>query len=170
MSAQSQVKATDVDLFRDRAYEIARQQLGASQLTAMRVVENMLSNPDYYGIKLYAPKSIEDRNKELEELGKIKNELTAMHADDALRLARLLEDLEARQTTRIVIRAHSQLVPGAPKKFLDAQVGSYTFKSEKVNGYSIKVKQLLEIFGIIKEAEEIDDTNKHQSSNSTNAE
>jgi ribosomal protein L37AE/L43A len=172
-SAQSQVKATDIDLFRDRAYEIARQQLGASQLTAMRVVESMLSNPDYYGLKLHSPKSIEDKNKELEELGKIKNELTEMHTDDALRLARLLEDLEARRVTRIVIRAHSQLVPGAPRRFLDAPVGTYTFKygdkSEKADGYSIKVKQLLEIFEIIKEAEEEGETDEQQPENSTNA-
>jgi hypothetical protein len=171
-SAQSQVKATDIDLFRDRAYEIARQQLGASQLTAVRVVENMLSNPDYYGLKLYSPKSTDDKNKELEELGKIKNKLTEMHTDDALRLARLLEDLEARQATRIVIKAHSQLVPGEPRKFLDVKVSTYTFKyddkSEKVNGYSIKVKQLLEIFGIIKEAEETGETDEQQPEDSTN--
>jgi ribosomal protein L37AE/L43A len=174
LGALSQIKATDVDLLRERAYEIARQQLGASQLTAARVVESMLSNPDYYGIKLYPPKRVKDKEEELAELNKVKVELMAMQGDDAQRLAKLLEDLETRGATRVVIRARSQLVPGEPREFMGARVSTYTFKqgdkSEVVNGYSIKVKQLLEIFGIIKEVEEIDDTNKQQSSNSTNAE
>jgi hypothetical protein len=171
--AQSQVKATDIDLFRERAYEIARQQLGASQLTAARVVESMLSNPDYYGIKLYSPKRVKDREEELAELRETKTKLMVMQSDDAQHLSKLLEDLDARQATRIVIKAHSQLVPGEPRTFLGTSVGTYTFryddKSESVNGYSIKVKQLLEIFGIIKEAEEAGETDEQQQPDSTNA-
>jgi len=173
LGALSQVKATDVDLLRERAYEIARQQLGASQLTAARVVESMLSNPDYYGIKLYAPKRVKDREEELAELSKVKAELMVMQGDDAQRLAKLLEDLEARGTTRVVIRARSQLVPGEPREFLGARVSAYTFKqgdkSEVVNGYSVKVKQLLEVFGLVKRAEEVDEADGQQPAGSTTA-
>jgi hypothetical protein len=145
------VKVTDVDIVRERAYEIARQQLGTTSLTGAKVLQSILENPDVYGVKLMKPKDNEACVKEREELKALAARLTPF--EGTRQLAEALLHLEALGFTRIVLKANGPLVPGAPKEFLGAENHEYKFGSGYAVGYALPITRFAEIF-ILSENEE----------------
>jgi hypothetical protein len=138
------VKVTDVDIARERAYEIARQQLGATSLTGAKVLQSILENPDVYGAKLMKPKDNEACVKEREELKALAARLQPF--EGTRQLAEALYHLEAEGATRIVLKANSPLVPGAPRQFLGVEKHQYKFGSDYAHGYALPITRFAEIF------------------------
>ena len=151
------VKATDADILRERAYEIARQELGTTNLSGARVLESMLSNPHAYGISLSKPKK--NVREEVEKVERIAQELAVRV--ETKNLSELLSVLAAKEQVLIVIRASSRLIPGLPKEFLGAPKGGYSFSGEKAHGYAIPLSKLIELFlGSPEEREEVSAENE----------
>jgi hypothetical protein len=142
--ASSQVKVTDVDIVRERAYEIARQQLGATGLTGAKVLLSILENPDAYGVKLMKPKDNKTCVEERIELKALADQLGPF--EGTRQLADALYHLEALGCTRIVLRANGPLVPGAPRKFLGAPCTAYKFGDGCAHGYALPITRFAEIF------------------------
>jgi hypothetical protein len=138
------VKVTDVDIARERAYEIARQQLGATGLTGAKVLLSILENPDAYGVKLMKPKDSKALAEEREKLKDLAQRLAQY--EGTRQLADALYYLEAEGVTRIVLKADSPLVPGAPRQFLGAEKHQYKFGDGYAHGYALPITRFAEIF------------------------
>ena len=61
-------------------------------------------------------------------------------------LAETLYHLEAEGVTRIVLKANSPLVPGAPRQFLGVEKHQYKFGSDYAHGYALPITRFAEIF------------------------
>jgi hypothetical protein len=142
--ASKSVKATDVDLVRERAYEIARQQLGATGLTGAKVLLSILENPDAYGVRLMKPKDSGATAKEREELEALAQRLAQY--EGTKQLADALYHLAADNVTRIVLKANGPLVPGAPREFLGVKNHEYKFGGGYAVGYAVPITRFAEIF------------------------
>jgi len=142
--ASGGVKATDVDIVRERAYEIARQQLGATGLTGAKVLLSIIENPDVYGVKLLRPRESSVLAREREELEALAQRLSQY--EGAKQLADALYHLAAGDAARVVLKANGPLVPGAPRSFLGAGVGVYKFGDKYANGYALPLARFARIF------------------------
>jgi hypothetical protein len=140
----SQVKVTDVDIVRERAYEIARQQLGATGLTGAKVLLSIIENPDAYGVKLMKPKNEKEREEERAKLEALAQKLAQY--EGTRQLADALYHLAANGATRIVLKANGPLVPGAPREFLGAPCTVYKFGDDHAHGYALPITRFAEIF------------------------
>ena len=138
------VKATDVDIVRERAYEIARQTLGATSLTGAKVLLSILENPDAYGVKLMKPREVpQDEAKELFDLAeKLMND----PSEEKQRLGQILDRFAKALTTRIVLKANGPLVPGTPRSFLGAGESVYKFGDKYADGYALPLASFARIF------------------------
>jgi len=145
-------KATDADILRERAYEIARQELGTTNLTAARVLESLLANPHAYGLSLSKPKK--NVREEVEKVESIAQELTARV--ETKNLSELLSVLAAKGQVFVVFKASSRLVPGVPKEFLGAPKSVYCFNGVKAHGYAIPLSKLVELFLTLPEENLVD--------------
>lgn len=141
---QQSIVLTDADFLRERAYEVARQQLGASGLTATKVLESILENPEWYGVFFSRAHTSEEKAAERRELEDLAAKLSVSTEHE--RLARLLKELADRELTRVVLRAHSPLVPGAPRVFLSVGVNVFTKDGVRVHGYSLPLTRLVKLF------------------------
>jgi hypothetical protein len=140
----AQVKMSDADIVRERAYESARQALGTTGLTGAKVLLSILENPDAYGVKLIRPKDSKTLAKEREELKTLADRLAQY--EGTKQLAEALYHLEALSITRIALKANGPLVPGAPKEFLGAKYCEYKFGSGYAHGYALPITRFAEIF------------------------
>jgi hypothetical protein len=150
------VKATDVDLVRERSYEIARQMLGATSLTGAKVLLSILENPDAYGARLLKPREPpQDEAKELFDLaGKLMND----PSEEKQRLGQMLDRFANALTTRIILKANGPLVPGTPRCFLGVGEGVYKFGDKYADGYALPLASFARIFLEAVEEEEPDST------------
>jgi hypothetical protein len=154
--ASKSVKATDVDLVRERAYEIARQTLGASSLTGAKVLLSILENPDAYGARLLKPR--EAPQDEAKELFNLAEQLMNDPSEEKQRLGQILDRFAKALTTRIVLKANGPLVPGTPRSFLGAGESAYKFGDKYANGYALPLASFARIFLEAVEEEEPDST------------
>ena len=142
--ASKSVKATDVDLVRERAYEIARQVLGTTSLTGAKVLLSIFENPDAYGVRLLKPKDAPV--EEEKELNALIDRLKPDTSEEKQRLAVVLARLAGSWTTRIILKANGPLVPGSPREFLGAKYCEYKFGSGYAHGYALPISRFAEIF------------------------
>jgi len=139
-----QVKTADEDIVRERAYEIARQTLGATGLTGAKVLLSILENPDAYGARLLKPR--EAPKEEVEGLFDLAAKLMSDPSEEKQRLGQMLDRFAKALTTRIVLKANGPLVPGAPKEFLGAKYCEYKFGGGYAHGYALPITRFAEIF------------------------
>jgi len=151
---------TDADVLLDRAYDFVASELRATQLNPVKVLRFILENPRKAGIRLAKPKTRED-------LDKLKSELDiAIHKylvyrygiedsgdggvvggdDDARVLHNLLKNAYDEEKAMVIIFRKSPLLPGLPKSFLGAHIGSYIIDGRKEAGYAIPLATLVRIF------------------------
>ncbi|MEM2472769.1 MAG: hypothetical protein QXI64_09775 [Sulfolobales archaeon] len=172
---------TDEDLLVERALEVSRRLLGDTNITALRLLESIIENPNVYGIKFtYSKSDGEELNEILRLRGimckavgnpdpqdyhplcgstrNVKNELYS--------LDKKLRDYYEAGYTHVVIRARGPLCPGAPRRFLDSPEGGYSDGGTKFKGYKIPLSKLIEIF--IGRASAKEETEDQSSSINTN--
>jgi hypothetical protein len=151
---------TDADVLLDRAYDFVASELRATQLNPVKVLRFILENPRKAGIRLSRPKT-------REECEKLKTELDiAIHKylvyrygiedsgnggvvggdDDARVLHNLLKNAYDEEKAMVIIFRKSPLLPGTPKSFLGAHIGSYNIDGRKEAGYAIPLATLVRIF------------------------
>ena len=160
-----EVKVTDVDIVRERAYEIARQQLGATGLTGAKVLLSVIENPDAYGVKLMKPREVpQDEAKELFDLAeKLMND----PSEEKRRLGQILDRFAKALTARIVLKANGPLVPGAPRQFLGVEKHEYKFGGGYAHGYALPITRFAEIF-LLSEIEEGSQGSQNSGANGAN--
>jgi hypothetical protein len=142
--ASKSVKATDVDIVRERSYEIARQTLGATSLTGAKVLLSILENPDAYGARLLKPREVPQ--DELKELFNLAEKLMNDPSEERQRLGQTLDRFAKALTTRIVLKANGPLVPGTPRSFLGAGESVYKFGDKYADGYALPLASFARIF------------------------
>lgn len=144
-ATKSGFKFADVDIVRERAYEIARQVLGASSLTGAKVLLSILENPDAFGVRLMRPKDQKVAVAESRQLSELAAKLAPF--ENTKQLADRLSQLAADNVTRIILKAGGSLVPGSPRVFLGAERHEYRFEGGGyANGYSVPISRFAEIF------------------------
>jgi len=143
-SVKDGFKFTDVDIVRERAYEIARQQLGVSGLTGAKVLLSILENPSAYGVCFTKPKDVNEAGSEAGELLELADKLSVVEQNK--NLCEKLQQLAGSSSTRIVLKAGGPLVPGAPHFFLGAVINNYKFGSSYANGYCLPLARFAKIF------------------------
>jgi hypothetical protein len=143
----------------DRAYDFVASELKTPPSSAVKVLRYLLENPQKARIRLGKPKTRED-------LDKLKTELDiAIHKylvyrygiedttdrgvtgkdPDAVALYVLLKNAYDMDLVEAVIFRKSPLLPGMPKSFLGAHIGSYNIDGRKEAGYAIPLATLVRI-------------------------
>ncbi|MDT7970875.1 MAG: hypothetical protein RQ842_09915, partial [Vulcanisaeta sp.] len=151
---------SDADVLLDRAYDFVASELRATQLNPVKVLRFILENPRKAGIRLAKPKTREEREKLKTELDiAIHKYLVYRYGiedsgdggvvggdDDARVLHNLLRNAYDEEKAMVIIFRKSPLLPGLPKSFLGAHIGSYNIDGRKEAGYAIPLATLVRIF------------------------
>ncbi len=137
----------DAAAFVRRANLFAAEELGTSQVTAIKVLRALLENPQAAGLAFVKPRG--DRMREYREaLERALEKLSGLDGEDAAAVYAILRRLLGEGRVAAVVFAKSELVPGTPKEFLGAQVGKYTnpHTKQREHGYAVPLARLVELF------------------------
>jgi hypothetical protein len=136
----------DEAAFVRRVYMFAAEELGASQVTAIKALRALLENPQAAGLAFIKPRNrFEEQRRALE---KALERLEELPGEDAAAVYKTLSHLLEEGRVAAVVFAKSELVPGAPRELLGAQVGKYTnpYTKQREHGYSVPLARLVELF------------------------
>jgi hypothetical protein len=177
---------TDEDLLVERALEVSRRLLGDTNITALRLLESIIENPNVYGIKFTYSKS---DGEELDEILRLRGIIckavgnpdpqdyhplcgsTRNVKNELYSLDKKLRNYYEMGYTHVVIKARSPLCPGTPKQLLGSPEGHYSDGGTKFNGYKIPISRLIEVFigrASAKEEPKPQDTNTENTNTNTN--
>jgi hypothetical protein len=151
---------SDVDVLVGRAYDFVGSELRTTQLTPVKVLRFIIENQRRAGIRLGKPKN-------RESLDKLKTELDiAIHKhlmyrygiedstngditgkdQDAITLYTLLKNAYDNDLVMAIIMRKSPLLPGMPRTFMGARIGTYIIDGRKEAGYAIPLARLVRVF------------------------
>ncbi|MFZ8807913.1 MAG: hypothetical protein ACO2PN_07390 [Pyrobaculum sp.] len=134
------------EAFVRRAYQFAVEELGTAT-DGVKVLRVLLENPQAAGAAFIKPRisRLEEHRRALE---KALEKLEALHGEDAAAVRAALKRLLEEDRVAAVVFAKSELVPGAPRELLGAQVSMYTnpYTRQREHGYAVPLARLVELF------------------------
>ena len=152
---------SDEDLLIERALEISRRLLGDTNLTALKLLESIIENPNIYGVKFTYSKNDSAETNEMLKLREIIckaygnpdpqdfHPLCGSTRDvkpELHHLDRKLREYYEMGYIYVVIKARGPLCPGTPRRFLGVPEGHYSDGGSKFNGYRIPLSRFIEVF------------------------
>jgi len=131
--------------FVSRVYRFAAGELGTSQVDGVKALRVLLESPQAAGLAFIKPRSRLDEQRTA--LEKVLERLGGLGGEDAAAVREALRRMLEEGRVAAVVFAKSELVPGAPREFLGAQVGGYTnpYTKQRDHGYAVPLAQLVEL-------------------------
>lgn len=136
----------DEAAFVERARRFAAEELGAPQVDGVKALRVLLESPQAAGLAFIKPRiRFEEQREALE---KALERLKSLHGEDAAAVYAALNRLLEEGRVTAVVFAKSELMPGAPREFLGAQVNSYVnpYTKQRDHGYAVPLAKLVELF------------------------
>jgi hypothetical protein len=131
--------------FVSRVYRFVAGELGTSQVDGVKALRVLLESPQAAGLAFIKPRSRLDEQRTA--LEKVLERLKSIGGEDAAAVRGALRRMLVEGRVAAVVFAKSELVPGAPREFLGAQVGGYTnpYTKQRDHGYAVPLAQLVEL-------------------------
>jgi len=132
--------------FVSRVYRFAAGELGTSQVDGVKALRVLLESPQAAGLAFIKPRSRLDEQRTA--LEKVLERLSGLSGEDAAAVREALRRMLEEGRVAAVVFAKSELVPGAPREFLGAQVSGYMnpYTKQRDHGYAVPLAKLVELF------------------------
>jgi hypothetical protein len=136
----------DEAAFVKRVYQFAAEELGTSQVDGVKALRVLLESPQEAGLAFIKPRNRFEEQREA--LEKALERLKGIDGEDAAAVYTALKRMLEEGKVAAVVFAKSELVPGAPREFLGAQVRGYVnpYTKQRDHGYAVPLAKLVELF------------------------